>query len=315
MKRALLTGGSGFIGANLARRLLAAGYEVHLALRPDHSSWRIREVRDDLRLHMADLRDHDAMAGCIAEARPDVVFHLAAYGAYPEQTDFQSMVETNIIATAALLEACARHGVGTVVNAGSSSEYGFVDHAPREDELLRPNSNYAITKSCSTDLCRLASDSHGIKAPTLRLYSAYGPWEEPTRLIPTLIRFGKERKLPPLVKPEVARDFVYVDDVCEAFILAATKSLSEPAAIYNVGTGVQTTIREVVALARELMRIEEEPKWGAMPDRQWDTTTWKADPSKIQRELGWQPKHDLRSGLEATLAWSEVAKLELPRAR
>src|SRR5437867_4335031 len=99
MKRILLTGGTGFVGANLARRLLHDGHELHLLARPRCQMWRIEALRADLRLHATDLCDRDGVAAVVRMIRPDWVFHLAAYGAYPAQQDLQRMIETNFLAT------------------------------------------------------------------------------------------------------------------------------------------------------------------------------------------------------------------------
>jgi dolichol-phosphate mannosyltransferase len=309
MKRALLTGGTGFVGANLARRLLRDGHEVHLLVRPGHRPWRLAGLTGRVHLHAADLADADAVVRAV---RPQWVFHLAAHGAYPEQTDFRQMVRTNVAGTVALVEACLRTGFEAFVHAGSSSEYGFKDHAPGEDEAPEPNSHYAVTKAAATHYCSHVAHSQRVPLVTLRLYSVYGPFEEPTRLIPTLIRHGLRGELPPLVNPEICRDFVYVEDVCEAFILAA-RGAREPGTVYNVGSGVQVRLREVVDLARRLLNVRNEPRWGSMPNRAWDTTVWVADARRIRRELGWQPRYTLADGLRLTVEWVRSHPIVLDR--
>jgi UDP-glucose 4-epimerase len=135
------------------------------------------------------------------------------------------------------------------------------------------------------------------------LYSVYGPYEEPTRLIPALIACGSRGDLPPLVNPEVARDYVYVDDVSEACVLAAASPTGERGAVFNVGTGVQTSLSEVVEIARGVMGVSKEPSWGSMPNRQWDTDVWVADKTKIERELGWQSRFTFEDGFRETVKW------------
>jgi dolichol-phosphate mannosyltransferase len=189
------------------------------------------------------------------------------------------------------------------VNTGSSSEYGFQDHPPAETEPLEPNSHYAITKVAATLFCRYTARSSGAHIPTLRLYSVYGPYEEPTRLLPTLLVRGLRGALPPLVDPDVARDYVYVGDVVDAYLLAATVPNQEVGAIYNVGSSSQTTLREVVDLARRSLGITAAPRWGTLPNRQWDTTVWVADTQRVRSALGWQPRHSLERGFQQFVAW------------
>ena len=303
MKRAIVTGATGFVGANLARRLLRQGCEVHLLVRPAHTAWRIEDIRSDVYVHLVDLNDREALVRQVGRIRPDWIFHLAAYGAYAEQTDVQQMVQTNIVGTNHLVEACLKTGFEAFVNTGSSSEYGFKDRPPNEAEFIEPNSHYAWTKAAATHFCSYTARSSGLHLPTLRLYSVYGPFEEPTRLLPTLVLKGLQGKLPPLVNPDIARDFVYAEDVSEAYVLAASIAGQDPGAVYNVGTEVQTSLRDVVRLARQTLDIADEPQWGSMPNRRWDTSTWVADSGKIRAALGWQPHHTFAQGFCRTVDW------------
>jgi UDP-glucose 4-epimerase len=303
MKRALVTGASGFVGANLARRLLRDGHEVHLLLRPDYAPWRLTGIRDDVALHFADLPDEQGVRNVVATIRPDWIFHLAAYGAYSTQTGVHRMAQTNLTGTINLLDACLDTGFEAFVNTGSSSEYGFTDHPAAESDRLEPNSHYALTKAAATHYCRLTAHTTGMRVPTLRLYSVYGPFEEPSRLLPALIVRGLRGELPPLVNPDVARDYVYVDDVCAAYLLAAMRPIPDAGAIYNVGTGVQTPLRALVEVARGILPIAAEPVWGSMPNRQWDSSIWVADNRKIRSELGWEPRYDLVLGFRQMVDW------------
>lgn len=303
MKYIIITGATGFVGANLVRRLLHDGHEIHLLVRQSYTPWRIEGIRADVHLHEVNLADEDALARVVAQIRPDWVFHLATYGAYSWQTDLRSMVQTNIVGTINLVKVCLKAGFDAFVNTGSSSEYGFKDHAPSETEWLQPNSYYAVTKASATLFCRYTAQSRGVHLVTLRPYSVYGPYEEPTRLIPTLIVRGLNDELPPLVNPDVARDYVYVEDIIEAYLRAATQPNQEPGAIYNVGMGVQTSIRDVLDTARRIMGITVEPKWGSMANRMWDTKIWVADNRKILKELCWQPRYTFEQGLRLTVNW------------
>lgn len=312
MKRAVITGATGFVGANLARHLLDSGCQVHLLVRPQYTSWRIEDIRADIQIHVLDLLDTASLARVLKDVRPDWIFHLAVYGAYSTQRDLPQMIATNISATANLLHACLDIGFEAFINTGSSSEYGLKESAPIEDEYLDPNSYYACTKATATHLCRHIAREHSADITTLRLYSAYGPYEDPQRLLPTLALCGLRRRLPSLVAPATARDFVYVEDVCRAYTLAAAQPQSERGAIYNVGTGVQTTLAAAVEHVRATCQIDELPQWGSMANRQWDAQTWVADNSKIKRVLGWEPRCDFAEGFRRTLSWFAVHEHLLP---
>ncbi len=302
-KRVLLTGSTGFIGANLARRLVSDGHEVHVLVRHADSRWRIDPIIHQIRLHEAMLQEADRVEQIVTQIDPQWVFHLAAYGSYSSQRDAQTIVATNYNGTVNLVEACLKTGFEAFVNAGSSSEYGHKDHAPLEFELIEPNSHYAATKAAATLYCRFIAQHTERRLSTLRLYSVFGPWEDPTRLLPTLLIYGLRGELPPLVSPTIARDYLYVDDAVDAFILAAQTATDHPGEVFNVGTGVQTSLRELVQMVRGQLSIDAEPEWGSMPDRDWDTDVWVSDPTAIQAAIGWKPTHLLEDGLRDFAEW------------
>jgi nucleoside-diphosphate-sugar epimerase len=301
--RAVVAGASGFVGANLARRLLRDGHEVHLMLRPGFETWRLEDVLSDVRVHSVNLQDRAGVADAIQGIKPDWIFQLAVHGAYSSQTDVYEIMQTNLFGTVNLVEACLRTGFEAFVNSGSSSEYGLKDHAPSEREWLEPNSHYAVSKAAATHYCRFTAQSRGVHLPTLRLYSVFGPYEEPTRLMPTLALYGLRGELPPLVDPRIARDFVYVDDVVDAYVRAAMIKEQEAGAVYNVGTGVQTTLADAVECTRRVLGLTVAPAWGSMPERQWDTTSWVADNRLIQQALAWAPRYDFARGFRSMVEW------------
>lgn len=303
MKRVIITGATGFVGTNLTLRLLKDGHEIHLVVRPGYNSWRIQAIRADVHLHEVSFVDIEGLQRVVGNIRPDWIFHLAVYGAYASQTDVGRMAQTNIIGTINLVRACLEAGFEAFVNTGSSSEYGFKQGSPSELECLEPNSYYAVTKASATLFCRYVAQSENVHIPTLRLYSVYGPYEEPKRLMPTLILEGLQGRLPSLVDPDTAHDYVYVDDVNQAYLLAAGQPGQERGVIYNVGSGLQTSIREVVEVARRALAIKAEPEWGSMPNRPWDTKVWAADNRKVQDKLGWQPKHSFEEGFRKMMNW------------
>lgn len=303
LKTILITGASGFVGANLARRLIKDGHRLCLLLRQESNTWRLDDIIEHVDVRRVSLLDYDGLSTLVKEIRPDWIFHLAVHGAYSWQTNWQEIIDTNVSSTINLLEACSQTGFEALVNTGSSSEYGFSDHAPRESEPIEPNSYYAITKAAATMACRQVASAKGLYIPTLRLYSVYGPYEDPKRLMPTMIGRCLIGELPPLVDPDIARDFVYVDDIIEAYLAATTKKSNESGPIYNVGSGTQTSIADIVSVAKKLFGIKCEPDWGSMENRKWDSSIWVADIEKIKSELGWQPQIPIETGLECFASW------------
>jgi nucleoside-diphosphate-sugar epimerase len=303
MKRIVITGATGFVGANLTERLVYDGHEVYLLVREGYQAWRIEHLLPHIHLISVNLLDRKELLDSIKHIRPDWVFHLAAYGAYSWQENLDVAIQTNFLATVNLVETCKEIGFEAFINTGSSSEYGLKGHAPAEDDSLEPNSYYAVTKASATLFCRYTAQRFNLPISTLRLYSVYGPYEDPKRLIPTMILKGMQGTLPPLVHPDVARDFIFTEDVANAFLIVASSSSTLPfGSIYNLGNGKQVTLRDVVSLTQNIFNIADEPEWGSMENRSWDTNTWVANNGKLT-SAGWSSKYDFQSGFIKTIEW------------
>jgi polyisoprenyl-phosphate glycosyltransferase len=299
----VVLGAGGFVGANLFRMLLNERSDV-LAVVRKLPAWRLEGI-DQRHILEVDLNDLAAVRNFAETLHPATVFDCVAYGAYSFETDHELIYRTNFNALVAILETLAQTGrLQAFVHAGSSSEYGTNSAGPAEEDPALPNSHYAVSKVAASSYISFAGKVRRIPAVNLRLYSVYGPYEDSSRLIPGLVRQGLEKSYPPFVNPDTARDFVYVDDVCEAFILAAARMTPDLyGESFNIGSGRQTTIRELAEASRELFSIGEPPQFGEMQGRQWDLTTWYADPRKAEARLGWTARTRLPEGLAATAAW------------
>jgi dolichol-phosphate mannosyltransferase len=293
--RILVTGAAGFVGANLVRSWTDLGHEVHGLVRATSDPWRL--VGCQCIQQRVDLTDEEDLLRTLDGVGPNAVVSAAAHGAYSYQLDVDRMIAVNLRAVERLVAWCSQHDV-PLLHLGSSSEYGEQDHAPSEFERLRPNSMYAITKAAGTHTVCDAAARRSLRAVVFRLYSVYGPWEEPTRLMPTIARRALDGQLPPtLVDPAVARDFIHVDDV----VAAASRWLAEPSspsppAVLNIGTGRQTTLGELAALMTGF-GVSETPNWGSMPRRTWDTSCWVSNPGRAEAELGWRATVELEDGM------------------
>jgi nucleoside-diphosphate-sugar epimerase len=312
-KRILITGAAGFVGAVLTRRVLELGHEVHVVTKSTSPSWRLADVAPDLRVHQGDLTDEAGMQRLVEASRPEIVYHLATHGAYPFQTNADGIIQTNILGTWNLLKALARTDYEVFVNTGSSSEYGFKDYAMRETDLLEPNSYYSVAKCAQTLLCQHVAKTEQKPITTFRLFSVFGPYEEPSRLLPTLIRLCLEGKDLTLVDPATARDFVYVDDVVDAY-LRFDKLAGLCGEVVNIGTGVQCSLAQVVDAVLAETKADVQCHWGAMPARIWDAKTWVGDCTKSQRLLGWRSTTSLADGIARTVDWMRARHDQRERA-
>jgi dolichol-phosphate mannosyltransferase len=253
-------------------------------------------------LHTGELEDGAFVDRALAAAVPQSVFHAAAHGGYSWQGEADQITRSNVLGTVRLLDACVVAGVEHVVHIGSSSEYGIYDRPTREDDLPRPNSLYAVTKLAATNYARHIAERHGLPVVVARLYSVYGPWEDPARFVPALVSACLTGRLPPLGDPEVSRDFVFVDDCINALIRAESHS-SSAGQVVNVSSGSATTLQELVTLARDVFAVSAEPIWHTYQGRVWDAKTWVGDNSRARDLWSWSTTTDMRSGLEATAEW------------
>ncbi len=302
----IVTGCSGFVGANLAATLAARGVRVVGIESPSGIDWRTRSLKG-VEIARLDLCGENDVRALIRDVRPRAILNCAAYGAYSVQSDPARIYDVNFRVVRHLLEAAREvRDLRAFVQAGSSSEYGFNCSAPAEDAAAEPDSDYAVSKIGATALVRLYAKKHGLPAFALRLYSLYGPYEDLSRLIPTMLWRAREGGFPPLVNPKTSRDFVYVDDAVRAFEAVVERAPTlPPGEVFNIGTGVRTTLAELTALVRELFAVKAEPQWGSMPERSWDHSEWYADPRKAASLLDWRGTTSVRDGLSATMRWLE----------
>ncbi len=305
--RYLVTGAAGFIGSAIARTLLAQGHAVR----------GLDNFATGRHENVADLKHLDFMEGDLAEpkvaaaacAGVHCVFHEAAIPSVPRSVaDPAGTHRANVTATLELLVATRDAGVRRLVYAASSSAYGNPPTlSQREDMLPDPLSPYAAAKLAGEHYLRSFHAIHGLPTVALRYFNAFGPRQDPhspysgvlAKFI-TLMLAGKT----PVVDGdgEQSRDFIYIDDVVRANLLAATAPEKGVAGrVFNIATGVRTTVNEVVAQLRTLTGYRAEVRHG--PPRTGDVKHSLADISLARRHLGYEPQVDFATGLARTVAW------------
>jgi UDP-glucose 4-epimerase len=285
----LVTGARGFIGARLCAHLAAAGAEVHGSTRADGA------FAPDVAWHRVDLVDAEATRRLLDEVAPDVVFHLASH--VSGTRDVEAVLPTfdgNLTGTVALLTAAEQAGVGRVVLAGSMEQPLHADEPPA--------SPYAAAKGAAALYARMFHALYGTPVVLLRLFMVYGPGQHDlTKLVPYAGLSFLNGEAPRLTSGTRLVDWVYVDDVVEAFAAAATAPRIEGLTI-DVGSGVLLSIAEVVERLRRAAGSHVEPAFGAVPDRPLETMH-AASLDAARDHLGWRPSTDLDTGLGRTLEW------------
>ena len=298
--RAIVTGGAGFIGSHLVDALLARGDEVHVV---DNLTTGSREnLPPGADLHEIDIRD-ESLEPLAARLQPDLVFHLAA------QADVNTSVErptfdaeVNVIGTVRVLEA-ARTAEARVVFASSGGAiYGECERPAREEDEPRPLSPYAASKLAGEEYLATWNRLHAGSHVTCRLGNVYGPRQRATleggvvAIFLDRLRDGQEAQI--FGDGKQTRDFVFVGDVVEALLAAS----SAPAAgVYNVGSGIATSVGELYRRCAETAGADQEPRFA--PARAGDLGRSVLDASRAAQDLGWRAGTTVADGIALTWDW------------
>ncbi|HEV8287175.1 MAG TPA: NAD-dependent epimerase/dehydratase family protein [Chitinophagaceae bacterium] len=299
-------GAGGFIGSNLFRYILEYRDDVYgITSKEPFIPWRIDDLRTDRIIH-ANLTEIDGLQNLFQRHQFKTIFDLAAYGAYAKQNDVKLIYRTNVIGLLNLLQVSSAYNIKAFVHAGSSSEYGLNCKEPLENAELLPNSHYAVTKASAANMIKYYGTILEFPIVNLRYYSIYGEYEEPDRLIPQIIEKGIKKEYPPLVQPDISRDFVYIDDAIYATLLAANADFSIIGGqSINIASNKKTTIRDIAKTAKEIFDIPGEPVWGDFPNRKWDLKEWYGNASLAKKILNWEATTGLKEGLTKTYHWQK----------
>lgn len=303
-------GAGGFIGANLVRTLLQYRDDVYAVTSKPFIPWRLDDVPPQHILH-CNITRKAQVEQIFTTHKFKTIFDLAAYGAYSKQDNTELIYQTNFMGLLHLLEIASAYSIRAFIHAGSSSEYGLNASAPKEEAPLAPNSHYAVTKASAAHMIKYYGTLREMPVANLRYYSIFGPYEEPDRLIPRLIENGMKGGYPPLVQPDISRDFVFVDDAVYATLLSANQIEKIKGRSLNIASGTKTTIREIAGVVKNMFNLSGEPQWGDMPNRKWDLKEWYGDASLALELLNWKNETSLQDGLVKTWQWQKSYSMPL----
>jgi len=304
-RRILISGVTGFIGANLAHRLLALGADLYAIKRRQSNLWRIENILQKLRLFDVDLNDENRARDVLEKISPEVVVHCAVLGGSPHQRDVNEIFGCNLFGTMNLLNAFLKTKGKLFINTGSSSEYGIKKSPMKESDLLEPVGDYGISKAAATLYCQKTSKMTDKSIVTLRLFSPYGYFEDAGRLFPSIIKAIIRGEAPSLAKPDSVRDFCFIEDVMDAYI--RTINFPEPkkisGQIFNIAYGRQYSVREAFEIVCKITQKDLQARWGEAASRGMEPAIWQADIGKARKILGWKPKTTLAEGVKLYVEW------------
>lgn len=294
-----LTGASGFVGAATLRLALDAGFDVVAPLRPGASAPRLRDLSGRFTRIDLDLCDKPAVVAALARHRPDLVIHLAWWGVGNAFRNASEQVSANIAAACALAEGAVAAGCSAFIGAGSQAEYG-PGSAMREDSPADPATLYGAAKLASFHLTRQIVRAAGVRHAWLRIFSTYGPGDNPGWLIPHLIAEFRAGRCPKLTEGAQVWDWLHVEDAARAFLAVGQTRQAE--GVFNLGSGASHRVRDVVERLRDVIAPGLPLVFGEIPMRADQTRHLCADISRITSLTGWRPQIALADGLRMTAA-------------
>ena len=315
MKTYFITGGAGFIGSTLSKKLIEQGNKVVTIdnfcdfYNPKIKEDNVKELlqNKNFKLYRADIRDRQAIKEIFDESNIDIVMHLAAMaGVRPSIENPILYQEVNCMGTQNILEEMRQHDVKNGVFASSSSVYGNCKEVPfREDMIVDyAISPYAATKKANEVMAHVYHKLFDMNIIMLRFFTVYGPKQRPDLAINKFTRLMLEDKeIPMFGDGTTSRDYTYIDDIVDGIIKSCDYSMNnkEVYEILNLGNSSPTTLKEMINIIGEV--LGREPKIKQMPMQPGDVERTYADISKTKKLIGYQPKTTFKEGIKNFVKW------------
>ncbi len=298
--RVLLTGAAGFIGSHVARLAVQEGHEVVALVRPGRSQRRLGGERDRLRLLEGDLREAQALEAPLRERVPDVCLHLAWYAEPGGRCLWAQENLDCLTGSLAFLRVLRDVSCPRLVLAGTSIEYDTSTGYVSETSPIQPKNLYAAAKHALFLTATRFDERGDLSVAGARIFSVYGPWEDPRRLVPFVISKLLAGEPCDLTRGEQIRDYSHVEDAAGALWAIAKSSVVGPV---NVGSSEPVSVASVAGRLGELLGRPELLRFGVRPSPPGDPRFLVANTERLRNEVGFVPDYDLPSGLAHTVDW------------
>lgn len=304
----LVTGATGFIGSNIVHQLVKQGQSVSVIVRNKKLNFRLVDIADKLNIYECDIQS-EKLSGIVCDIKPDYILHLARYGNLPQEENINTMIDVNLKGTINLINAARQNPFKLFINTSSCAEYGIKEHAMSEKDILEPLNNFAVIASATTLYAQKEAKRNNLPIIAVRLFTPFGYYEDSFRLIPSVIMSSLDNNPVKVSNPKNVRDFIFIEDIVDVY-LRIIKIKHAPGEIYNIGSGKQQTVGEIVQMIQKITKSKSRVEWGAVAKqaRYIEPSRWEADMSKTKKVLKWKPKNTIEVGLTKTIEWFEKNK-------
>ena len=307
-RRVLIVGGSGFVGAHLARRCIAGGHDVHVLARPGGDAPRLAPLGDTITIHRVVSNDPAAIMACLDRLAPEWIFDLTGNTASRHSAGVADLVDAadSIRRLTTLIQAASlcRQPPLAFIRTGSIAEYGAGPVPYREHQREQPVTAYGAGLVAGTHLAGMIAPSLRFPLSTARLALIYGSGQDPSFLIPSLIEAVLSSQQFRMRRPEDRRDVLHVSDVVDALVRLAEEPPAA-GAIVNIGSDTSISVNDIAALVGRIAEVR--PRWNR--DEQLEMTEHRMSVDRIRAGWGWVPKMTMTRGIAATIADRRVSAM------
>ena len=299
----LITGAMGFVGRNLLGYFMENGIKVNIVCKPNSYYWRW-EANDNVRIFYSDFSDLDETLKLFNTIKPEFIFHLASGGGHPASLHhFQVLNNENCKMTSNLLEASLRFGIKRFIFCGSSLEGEINTGKIYETYNFKPHTWRGIVKAQESMICNFYAETLNLFVINLRIFHAYGPWEQPTRFVPTIIMKFLNKQPVTLVDPDYRKDYIFVGDIIQAFLHLSYLKDIQSGTILNMGSGLSHSTYEIFTFLKELFGYEIPIDSFDYAVKDADKYCYTADLQNLNNLFAGSRQTSIIEGLERTVSW------------